>query len=136
MEEGAVSEETNAPNSLLPQSEVYKRPRRSLRATHWRERAGRKISEVTGDTSSTLYAITMVTIYMASKFTELSTLKIQDELEKNGFFIFLYLTGISYILYILISTVYFRRQGEFFGLANSKVVLEYRSRNVTCREFL
>ena len=122
MEGGVVSEQTNAPASLLPQSEEYKRPRRSLRATHWRERAGRKISDVTGDTSSILYAITMVTIYMAAKFTELTTLKIKDELEKNGFFIFLYLTGICYILYVLISTVYFRRKGDFFGLANAKVV--------------
>ena len=101
---------------------VERRPQRRIqRRTFWRERQGQESSEVTGDSASLLYAMTLVTIYMASKFTELVRLKHYDVLEQTGFFIFLYLTGIAYILYIFISIVYFRIRGDAFGLENAKV---------------
>ena len=101
---------------------VERRPQRRIqRPTFWREREGQETSEVTGDSASLLYAMTLVTIYMASKFTELVRLKDFDVLEKKGFFIFLYLTGITYILYIFISITYFKIRGDTFGLENAKV---------------
>ena len=79
--------------------------------------------EVVGNSVAVVYAIFLIFVYIASKFTEVVRLDndnpyTKDYLEKYGFFTYIYLGGTVYITYIL---AYVVKKRGIRAVENTKV---------------
>eukprot|EP00095_Tigriopus_kingsejongensis_P008824 maker-scaffold280_size224562-snap-gene-0.12 protein:Tk08824 transcript:maker-scaffold280_size224562-snap-gene-0.12-mRNA-1 annotation:"conserved hypothetical protein" len=75
---------------------------------------------------SSLYAVIVVCGFLAFSFTEIVTFPhLNNHLEKNGFFVYLYLTGIIFFIYLFVVVSFKGRDLRF--LPKLKVVFNHKS---------